>query len=116
MPDERAIRLAENEARFRAINDRVERDLENVVDDTAELLPFICECAQPTCTATIVLSIAEYERVRSDPVLFAVAPGHEMPDIEDVLERLERYYLIRKHPETWDVVTEMDPRRGGGDR
>lgn len=113
MPDERAVRLAENEARFRAINDRVERDIEVVIDDPDELLPFICECAQRTCNARIELSRAEYERVRAQPILFAVAPGHEIRDVEDVVERHERYFVVQKQPETWDIVTRTDPRRGG---
>ena len=110
MPDERATRLAENEARFRAINDRVERDLERLQYSPDELLPFVCECAQRTCSATIELSRNEYERVRGESTLFAIAPGHEITDIEDVLERHERYFLIRKHPETWEIVKESDPR------
>jgi hypothetical protein len=116
MPDERAARLAENETRFRTINDRVERDLEMVVDDPDELLPFICECAQRTCNARIELSRAEYERVREQPVLFAVAPGHEILDVEDVVERRERYVVIRKQPETWEIVTKTDPGAETGRR
>jgi hypothetical protein len=110
MPDERAARLAENEARFRVINDRVEHDLAQEVDDPDERLPFVCECAQRTCNARIDLSVAEYERVRAQPILFAVAPGHEITDVEDVVERHERYFLIRKHAETWDIVVETNPR------
>ena len=110
MPDERATRLAENEARFREINDRVERDLDRVHYSPDELLPFVCECAQRTCSATIDLSREEYEHVRSEPILFAVAPGHEITDIEDVIERTERFFLIRKHPETWEIVQQTDPR------
>jgi hypothetical protein len=110
MPDERARRLAENEARFRVINDRVARDLERLVDDPDELLPFVCECALRSCDATIELTRAEYERVREQPILFAAAPGHEIPDVEDVVERHERYVVIRKHPETWEIVQRLDPR------
>ncbi len=111
MPDARATRLAENESRFRTINERVERDLEQLVDDPDEQLPFVCECAQRTCNATIELSLAEYERVRAQSTLFAVAPGHEIPDVEDVVERYERYFVVRKPPETWEVVERTDPRR-----
>jgi hypothetical protein len=111
MSDERARRLAENESRFRAINDRVERDLERAVYSADELLPFVCECARPTCSAMIELMRDEYERVRAESTLFALAPGHEITDVEDVVERAERYFVVRKHPETWDVVEATDPRR-----
>ncbi len=111
MPDERARRLAANEARFREINERVERDLERLVDQRDELLPFVCECANRECSETIGMTIPEYERVRSDPLLFAVVPGHETEDIEDVLARQARYFVIRKHAETHDIAEGNDPRR-----
>jgi hypothetical protein len=111
MPDERAIRLATNEARFRDINERVERDLEPIVETQDELLPFVCECGRPSCTEAIELSIAEYERVRADATRFVVASGHEIEDVEDVVERTDRYAVVRKHPETWEIVEQTDPRR-----
>jgi hypothetical protein len=61
MADERATRLATNEARFREINERLERDLKPLVDTQSELLPFVCECGRPNCTDAIGLSVAEYE-------------------------------------------------------
>jgi hypothetical protein len=111
MPDERAARLARNEARFREINERVERDLAPVVDPHDELLPFVCECGRPTCTDTIGLSIAEYESVRSDATRFVVVPGREIEDVEDVIERTDRFAVVRKHPETWQLAQQTDPRR-----
>jgi hypothetical protein len=111
MPDARAARLARNEARFRDINERIERDLEAVVDTQDEQLPFVCECGRRGCTDTVELSLAEYERVRTDSTRFVVLPGHEIEDVEDVVERHERYLVIRKHPETWAIVEQFDPRR-----
>ena len=111
MADERATRLATNEARFREINERLERDLEPLVDTQSELLPVVCECGRPNCTDAIGLSIAEYERVRSDATRFVVVSGHEVEDVEDVVERHGRYVIVQKHPETWHIVEETDPRR-----
>jgi hypothetical protein len=111
MADERAARLATNEARFREINERVARDLEPIVETQDELLPFVCECGRPSCTDAISLSIAEYESVRKDATKFVVVSGHEIEDVEDVIERTNRYAVVRKHPETWEIVTQTDPRR-----
>jgi hypothetical protein len=111
MPDARAARLARNEARFREINERVERDLEPLVDTQDELLPFVCECGRPSCTDAIGLSVAEYEGVRRDATRFAVVSGHEIEDVEDVVARTDRYVVVQKHPETWEIVEQMDPRR-----
>jgi hypothetical protein len=113
MPDERATRLATNESRFREINERVERELEPVAETLEELLPFVCECGRPHCTEAIELSLAEYERVRSDATRFVVVSGHEIEDVEDVVERTDRYTVVRKHPDTWEVVEQLDPRRPG---
>jgi hypothetical protein len=111
MPDERAARLATNESRFREINERVERDLEPLVDTQDELLPFVCECGRRGCADTIGLCVAEYESVRGDPTRFVVVPGHEIEDVEDVVERTDRYVVVRKHPDTWAIVERSDPRR-----
>jgi hypothetical protein len=111
MPDERAARLATNEARFRDINERVERDLEPLVDTEDEQLPFVCECGRPSCTDGIDLTVAEYESVRRDAARFVVVPGHEIEDVEDVVDRTDRYVVVRKHPQTWEIVEQSDPRR-----
>lgn len=110
MPDERAARLAANEARFREINDRLERELEPILQAPDEFLPFVCECGRRACADAIRLTLAEYERVREDATRFAVAPGHEITDVEDVVERHERYLVVRKHPETWEIVQRADTR------
>jgi len=110
MPDERAARLATNEARFREINERVERDLEPIVSQD-EPLPFVCECGRRTCTDAIALSVAEYEAVRKDATRFIVVAGHEIEDVEDVVERCDRYFVVQKHAATWPIVQKTDPRR-----
>jgi 5-bromo-4-chloroindolyl phosphate hydrolysis protein len=109
--DERAERLARNESRFREINERVEHDLEPILEQQDELIPFVCECGRPSCTQAIELSVAEYEAVRGDPTRFIVVDGHEISDVEDVVERHDRYLVVQKHPETWEIVEQTDPRR-----
>jgi hypothetical protein len=104
MPDERAARLAANEAQFRDVNDRLAADLEPILEDPGELLPFVCECGRRACTEAIQLTVAEYARVREDATRFALVPGHEIVDVEDVVERHDRYLVIRKRPETWEIV------------
>jgi hypothetical protein len=110
MPDERAARLAANEAQFRDVNDRHKSDLEQVLEDPGELVPFVCECGRRACTDAIQLTVAEYERVHADATRFAVLPGHEITDVEDVVERYDRYLVIRKRPETWGIVGATDTR------
>ena len=56
------------------------------------------------------LTLDEYERVRADPVLFAMLAGHDIPDVEDIVARTDRYVIARKKPQSWPVVEETDPR------
>lgn len=107
-PSERAVRIAENEARFRAINQRLAEDVEPLVSE-GELLGFVCECGRQDCTEQLRLTLREYQDVRADPIQFAVLPGHEISDVEDVLSRGERFVVVRKHEPTRPIVEAADP-------
>src|SRR5690242_14863401 len=93
--DERTRRLGENEILYREVNERV-RDLSDEFGLDAETVDFVCECAQLECSERIPMTVAEYRHIRSDAAQFAVRPGHEVPDIEYVLEEHDAYYVIRK--------------------
>ncbi|MDQ3741651.1 MAG: hypothetical protein M3320_07390 [Actinomycetota bacterium] len=108
--DARARRIADNESRFRAINERLRTDL-TVLPDDQEPVDFVCECGQVDCAEPVRLTLAEYEAVRASSLDFAVAPGHQIGDVEDVVDFNERYARVRKHPESAEVVRESDPRR-----
>jgi hypothetical protein len=101
--DARKRRIAENEARFREINERLANDVAELTaaDETTD---FVCECGKVECTLTIALTLDEYRHVRDDPLLFAVLPGHQIEDAEDVLTSTERYAVVRKHAEAAPVV------------
>jgi hypothetical protein len=95
MADARAERIAENEARFRDINERLRDDLRPVADDT-ESVSFVCECGNASCREGVAVSLSDYRAVHRSPRRFAVVPGHEIPDVETVVERHEAYYVIEK--------------------
>ena len=107
---DRERRIAENESRFRQINERLEADLRRLPDDGAPV-GYVCECGRQACTQLVELTFEEYERVRGDPRHFAVVPGHELADVEDVLVATDRYAVVRKHPSTVPLVERADPRR-----
>lgn len=110
LPDARAIRIAENESRFRALNERLEHELEQYAEPGEEI-EFICECGKNACGERLRLSLDEYEAVRADSRQFAVVTGHEIPDVEDVVGDHGRYVVVQKHPPTAPLVKELDPRR-----
>jgi hypothetical protein len=95
--DERARRVGLNEAVFRAVNDEVHglNDRFTVLGDPMSV---VCECGRADCTERLELSAADYERMRRDPTHFAIKPGHEAPDVEDVIERNDGYWLVEKQP------------------
>jgi hypothetical protein len=62
---------------FRNANERVvakARELELASDQP---LPFLCECSDQRCFARILLTIEEYDEVRSDPQRYLTISGHE---------------------------------------
>lgn len=101
--DERTRRIAENEARFRDINERLNRDLEGL-DLAGGRVTFVCECGHTDCAEPLELSCEEYTRARQDPMLFVLVPGHEITDTETVLAQGDGYVVVRKHAEAAPIV------------
>ena len=51
----------------------------------------------------------DYERVRSQDDRFAVAPGHESPELETVVERTETWLIVDKLPQFDPLVDDDSP-------
>jgi hypothetical protein len=114
-PESRLSRLAKNEAVFREVNERI-------TEITVQLAPgaarpdlvdgLICECSDPLCLERVgPLTIAEYESVRRDATHFIIAPGHQAPDVERVIEEHGKYSVVEKvEGLPSDVARERDPR------
>jgi hypothetical protein len=110
MDDERERRIGLNEAVFREVNERIQ-DVAASSEGSNQPLNLVCECGDPTCVQHIELARAEYEAVRADPTHFAVYPGHEIPDVEDVVDKRSGYDVIRKQAgAAAKVAEETDPR------
>lgn len=100
-------RVARNQATFREVNEALERGhWPGDVQPTA----FRCECGRLGCTRMIELPLAEYERVRAHPRRFLVAPDHEIPEAEIVVESHEDYTVVEKRGEAGKVAEATDPR------
>src|SRR3954451_19739309 len=96
MTSERERRLGMNEALFREVNSRID-GVNKAFAVATGTMSIVCECGARDCIEQIPIGQAEYERVRSDPSLFAVVPGHETADVDDIVERHETYDIVRKH-------------------
>ena len=106
-----ARRAAENDARFRQANENI-RDVATRAD--MRLIPFICECAELSCTQILRLTADEYESVRADARRFLVAPGHEGNGTHwaHVVEERDGHVVVEKTGEAIDVAEELNPRGG----
>jgi hypothetical protein len=91
--NERVRRVAVNEAVFRELNAQL---VGLAPGDDA--ISCVCECGDIACVEKLVLSRAEYRRVREDPTTFAIRRGHEKPDVEDVVASYDDYEVVRKKP------------------
>jgi hypothetical protein len=106
---ERERRIAENETRFREVNERLEIAQASVGTANGGI-DVLCECGDGDCTERITLALADYEAVRADPVAFVVKPGHEAPEAEHLVEPHDHYNIVRKRGEAAEIASEHDPR------
>jgi hypothetical protein len=110
-----AERVALNDATFRNANEKIEDKAESLEIDP---VPFLCECADVTCTEVVRLSLGDYEDIRSDPTHFLNVPGHEVaagPHGRVVAER-EGYVIVQKIGLAGEIVTDLDERARAEER
>lgn len=113
MNDWQKKRIAQNEASFRDINERLEAGLRKV-PGASELQHFVCECGNRECELLVALTFDEYEAVRRDSRHFAVVPGHVFPETERVVRDHERFQVVEKVGASAGYVDAADAR-GPGD-
>jgi hypothetical protein len=87
--------LVENQQRFRVANERLNACVRTIVEGD-QLVPFLCECADGSCVARVLLTLTEYRDVRSDDSRFAILPGHAMVPGEGIVAQNELYAVVEK--------------------
>ena len=102
-----AERRALNENVFREMNERLDRLGEEFGDETVE---FLCECADPACSAPLSIRVSVYEAVRDHPRWFVVVPGHQHEGVERVVQEHPGCLVIEKVGEAGEVAEDTDPR------
>jgi hypothetical protein len=108
---DRDARIGMNEAVFRSVNERIQ-DVAGAFEFGGEPLDLICECGDASCVDRITMTQEEYEQVRSDSRQFAVAPGHDVLDVERIVARNKGYDVVRKFKDVPEkIARETDPRR-----
>ena len=89
------VQEVQNETRSREINEWIDEANESS-GHAAD--PFVCECSEGSCPATISLTHLEYEEVRAHSTHFAIAPDHESPDLDLMVSERTGFTIIRKLP------------------
>jgi hypothetical protein len=84
-------RAAAAEINGRQVNEAIERGVTE-----ANSAVFVCECGYFGCSTTVELSVSAYEAVRTDFDRFLVAPGHEIAEVEEVVEHHPDYLVVVK--------------------
>ena len=104
-----AFRAAKNEVVLRDLNERLKA---YPATGTQRFSEWVCECADMTCQRPVQLTIEEYETVRSEPTRFVVAPGaeHVNPEIERVVQREKRYWVVEKIGIGREISEKFDTR------
>jgi hypothetical protein len=102
-------RIARTESLFRDVNERIAEVADRLGSGETE---FVCECADAGCDERLSATLDEYEQVREDGARFLVAPGHEYPEYEHVLQRRDHMQVVAKSkdPQLADAARELDPR------
>jgi hypothetical protein len=100
-------RIAENESRYRDLNER-QVDAEREFQDAGlpETLEIVCECALTTCDGSIAVPRQDYERVRAEPTHFLVLPEHVVAGAETVLRDEGAFWVVAKIEAGADVAKE----------
>ena len=109
VPDKYAREIGRHQSLFREVNERID-ELAQAFDLRDEV-PILCDCASPDCNERIVLTQTEYENLRRIPTHFAVLPGHDIPEVERVVEQNERFVTVEKFGASAIAAIKLDPRR-----
>ena len=104
-----AVRAAKNEVVLRDLNERLKA---YPASEGKRFSEWVCECSDMTCMKNVELTIEEYELIRGEPTRFVVAPGaeHVNPEIERVVQRELRYWVVEKIGVGAEISEEFDPR------
>jgi hypothetical protein len=88
------VGISESSDLFRCVNERIV-ELAAPIIPAADLLWLICECPNDGCTRTMRMTRPEYDAMRVEPGLYALVPGHEQRELEEIVGRTDRYVLFR---------------------
>jgi hypothetical protein len=90
-----SIGISECSELFRSVNERIV-DLTEPAANETELIWLICECPNDDCTTSMRMTRPEYDALIMEPGLYALVPGHEEIEHDEIVGRTERFILFRQ--------------------
>jgi hypothetical protein len=107
----RDVKAAQNQSLFREVNERL-KEVGERVESNSYAEDAICECADEECSERISLSVEEYEQVRAHSTWSVVLASdeHVFPDVERVVDKQDRYWVVEKLDGAAVVAEKLDPR------
>ena len=106
--DEQQRKYAENEVVFRKANEAATKELEALQQTSTsegehDLAPndelpmyFYCECADEKCHERIRLTKREYEDLHQSSDQFVILPGHNVPEVERIVQNNQSWMVVEK--------------------
>jgi hypothetical protein len=92
---EREVRAAQNQALFRALNERLD-ELNRASPSAVDTFTVACECGDMGCIEMIEIDQRDFLKIRQEPRQFAVLPAHVLPDVEVVVRDSDHYVVVEK--------------------
>lgn len=108
----RAFKLAMNQSTFRSANERLRRAADSHRFRREDRVPFICECGDENCREIVMLTIEDYEHIRSHPTWFLLVAGHEDEDAaqERIVDAERGYAVVEKVGTAGEEAARLDER------
>jgi hypothetical protein len=93
-------RLRENEELMEALNLRMEASLGRIREEDGlpqdAPMALFCECSDLDCRDRVHVQPGRFDEIHADPEQFILVPGHEMLEVERVVDQESDYLIVRK--------------------
>ena len=107
-------RRVRSSSAFRDANDRIRDSALRLKFEDDQRVPFVCECGDVHCLATVMLTLAAYAAIREDSRRFMLLPGHENLAYETVLgdDGRQGYGVVETFGDAALQAAELDANGG----
>jgi hypothetical protein len=104
--EERERKAAQNQLLFRAVNEQIVEMTEKFRSD----LNLVCECWDTTCTGKVRVRLEDYKRLDRTGNMLIVLRGHEDQHVEDVVDQVDGYVVVRKRDLAARIIEQAQAR------